>query len=441
MSKLITELKYKKAEIAPSGGGKSIDISNSIVMFSYYEDILSPCVTGKLYIAASGSIYNSLPIRGGEKVEMEIEVGSGTIKFAGDTALYVYKVSDLLQEEGREFFTINLCSREALTNETARVMSKYDKAPINEHVEKILKDVLKTKKYKSENIERTANSYSFIGTIKKPFHIITWLCPKGIPSTGGATGGTTGGGGGGSGGKGIIDKKSKGTAGYLFYENQDGFNFRSIDSLVNKTKSQVNSTSLENITTYTYSQVIQAGTANSDVMIINYFLEKNINLMKSLRTGMYANETYFYDLYSDTVTRFTYSIKNEVKNKLGKQFPVPKDFAERPSRLLFRQSDRGITDDKFTELNGREEADMAKAFARYNLLFTQSLNISVPCNINLKVGNIIRIDFPRNDPSQTSYAEIDEEMSGLYIIREVCHHFELGQNVSSLKLIRDSYGF
>ena len=441
MSQLITNLKYKKAEIAPSGGGQSIDISNSITMFDYYEDILSPCVMGKMYIAASGSIYNTLPIRGGERVDIEIETEGGTIQFTGDTALYVYKVSDLLQEEGREFFTINLCSREALTNETSRVMSKYDKAPINEHVEKILKDVLKTKKYKSENIERTANSYSFIGTIKKPFHIITWLCPKGIPSTGGVTGGSTGGGGGDSGGKGIIDKKSRGTAGYLFYENQDGFNFRSIDTLVNKTKSQVSSTSLEDITTYTYSQVIQAGTANSDTMIINYFLEKNIDLMRALRTGMYSNETYFYDLFSDTVTRLSYSIGGEVKNKLGKKFPVPKDFATRPSRLLFRQSDRGITDDKPTESNGREDGDMAKSFARYNLLFTQSLNISVPCNINLKVGNIIRIEFPRSDPSQTSYAEVDEEMSGLYIIREVCHHFELGQNVSSLRLIRDSYGF
>lgn len=442
MSQRVVNVKYKKATISSSSGGSSIDISNGITFFDYYEDILSPCVTGKIYVSFSGSVYNTIPIRGGEKVDLEVETESGTLKFTGDKALYVYKASDLLQEEGREFFTIHVCSREALTNETSRVQAKYGKSPINEHVKKILKDVLKTSKFKDGNIERTQNSYSFIGTTKKPFHIINWLCPKGIPVSGGASGssGAGGGGGKGSGGKGIVEKKARGTAGYLFYENQEGFNFRSIDSLVEKTQSQSGSTSSEGFETYIYTQVVEAGSISSDFTIISYNFERNINLMKSLRTGMYSNETYFYDLYNDRVTNYTYSIEKEIKNKLGKKVPFPKEFGNRPSRLLFRQSDRGIIGNDHEERNGREEADMAKSFARYNLLFSQALNIVVPCNVNLQVGQIIKIEFPSNDQSSSGYMEVDREISGLYVIREVCHHFETGQNHSSLKLMRDSYG-
>ena len=39
--------------------------------------------------------------------------------------------------------------------------------------------------------------------------------------------------------------------------------------------------------------------------------------------------------------------------------------------------------DDNVEGSGRSDADMPKPFSRYTLLFQQSLNINVPCNINL----------------------------------------------------------
>ena len=87
--------------------------------------------------------------------------------------------------------------------------------------------------------------------------------------------------------------------------------------------------------------------------------------------------------------------------------------------------------------SGRDTADMAKSFSRYNLLFTQALNILVPCNLNLKVGNVIKCEFPRVQEGQSR--EIDLSLSGCYIIKEVRHHIEVGEVTTSLKLIRESY--
>ena len=99
------------------------------------------------------------------------------------------------------------------------------------------------------------------------------------------------------------------------------------------------------------------------------------------------------------------------------------------------------------EGSGRSDADMAKAFSRYTLLFQQSLNITVPCNIGLRVGGLIYIECPDVGPTDATATEmadkmVDPEVSGLYLIRAVRHHFELGEgsNVTSLNLIRDSYG-
>jgi hypothetical protein len=91
-----------------------------------------------------------------------------------------------------------------------------------------------------------------------------------------------------------------------------------------------------------------------------------------------------------------------------------------------------------TSTTGRSPADQAKSLARYNLLFTQALNILIPCNIKLKVGDIIYCQFP--EMGQGGSKEIDPQTSGYYLIRELRHHFSANQNTTSLKLMRDSYG-
>ena len=110
------------------------------------------------------------------------------------------------------------------------------------------------------------------------------------------------------------------------------------------------------------------------------------------------------------------------------------------SRVLVRTADVGILDvEGEKEDAGRDVADMAKSFSRYNLLFTQSLNIMVPMNVNLKSGDVIKVVL-QNATSQKDTPESDEKKSGNYLIKELRHHFEANKMVTSLKLVRDSYG-
>jgi len=404
-------------------GSTTVDVTNSCLFFDYFEDILSPCVTAIAQLMNSSSLFNILPIRGGEKVTISVDTAFG--EFVLDD-LYVYKVSNLDAQHSNEMFTLNLVSREGLTNETSRCETIY-RGNLQTTVTKILKDDLKTKKYKSENIEGTSNDYSFIGNNRKPFHVLTWLGPKAVPANG-QNSGTSG-------------EEARGTAGFLFYENKDGFNFRSIDSLVSSTKIQINSADKENIPYYLFTQVIEENQTKTNFNILNYNYEKNIDLMKALRVGMYVNKTYFYDLYSNTLDIYKYKVKDQVKSKLGgaESIAVSDEFGDSISRIMVRTSDRGgLKPDGSLSDKLRSGADMAMSYSRYNLLFTQALNMVVPCNVNLKVGGIIHAEFPRIDRSTNMTS--DEEQSGYYLIKELRHHFEGGQMVTSLRLIRDSYG-
>lgn len=404
-------------------GKTTVDITNSCLFFDYFEDILSPCITATAQIINSSSLFNILPIRGGEKVTISVDTLFG--EFVIDD-LYVYKVSGLDAPKMSERFTLNLVSREGLTNETSRCQRVY-RGNLQTTVTKILKDDLKTKKYKSENIEATSNDYSFIGNNRKPFHVLTWLGPKAVPANGQISG--------------TAGEEAKGTAGFLFYENKDGFNFRSIDSLVSSTKIQNNSADKENIPYYVHTPSIEANKIESNYKILNYNYEKNIDLMKSLRVGMYVNKTYFYDLYTNTLDLYTYKVKDQVKNKLGgaESIVVSQEFGDSISRIMVRTADRGaLNPDGSVGDKLRSGADMAMSYSRYNLLFTQALNMVVPCNVNLRVGGVIHAEFQRID--RTDQKEADEEQSGYYLIKELRHHFEGGQMITSLRLIRDSYG-
>ena len=427
MAIAVSGLRYQSVTIASLDGTKRIDITNSILGIDYYEDILSPCITMTIDLMNAYSIFNGLPIRGGESVAMEIETVFGNFRLDGEKAMFVTKLSGLDAQRKSESFTLHLTSKEALQNETVRCCEKYNNANINTHVEDILKKVLQTTKI--GQIEQTSNTYSFIGNNKKPFHILTWLGPKSISAH--SKSGNSG-------------KEAKGTSGFLFYENIDGFNFRSIDSLVSNTQIQNSSSDKENIPKYTFDGIgaIQANDLSNNFKILNYNYEKNIDLMKSLRVGMYVNKTYFYNMYTQELDIYKYRLKDELGDKtLGgnESIAISEQFGDSITRILVRASDHGILDSKGTfAQSGRDNADMSKSFSRYNLLFTQALNINIPCNVKLKAGDIIYAQFPQMESAQTG--EVDKEQSGNYLIKELRHHFSPNEMLTSLRLVRDSYG-
>ena len=435
MSLAANSLKANAFEIQSLDGKTTIDLagSSSILFLDYFEDLLSPCVTMIIQVMNSTSLMNLLPIRGGEKVSLSVTTAFGDLAFEGNNSLYVFKVTDVIADSTSEGFTLHLVSRETITNETTRCVRRYD-GKINESVKSILKNVLLTEKFKEENIQDVANTYTFIGNMKKPFNILTWLCPKSLPSQNSSK-------------TSEVDKKgiAKGVAGFLFYENIEGFNFKSIESLVSRTN--IGTANVKDIPRYTYTQVIDHNSTQNEFKILNYQIEKNSDLIRSLRIGMYSNLTYFYNIFSNKLSIYQYNLKDEIKNasKLGTNdtIPVSEELGTSVSRILFRTSDIGVMDNDYTgktfnDSQQRDIADMAKSASRYNILFTQSLNMIVPCNVKLKVGDVIYAEFPRIERSNTK--RVDDEQSGLYLIKELRHHMEPGTVVTTLRLIRDSYG-
>ena len=422
MASVIEVLNYNAVIISTLDGSNQIDLTNAITESDYYEDLFSPSVMMTIDIAASFPVLEKLPIVGGEAVLFDVETASGQFIRDKEFAMYVHKISNINTSASQESFRLHLCSMEYLTNETSRVQRKFQKMPIENHVIKIIREYLHQNKQNPKVtggvFDKTANSYSFIGTVKKPFNVLTWLAPKGIPSD--SKSGTDG-------------TKAKGTSGFLFFENSKGYNFRSINNLVKQNASY----------TYSTNDAIQANSPNNAYVILDHVFNRVNDLKESLTLGTYSNVTYFYDVYQNRVDGIVYNISDEVNSKslLGSEGVAKSElFGSRVSRILVRTADVGILDTEGEKEDaGRDVADMAKSFSRYNLLFTQSLNIMVPMNVNLKSGDVIKVVLQGATSGKES-PEADEKKSGNYLIKELRHHFEANKMVTSLKLVRDSYG-
>jgi hypothetical protein len=429
---------YEELILESNDQKRTVDIRTGTVSIDYYEDIFSPSITAKIQVGNTGdsiqaqdnegnatgsfqSIYNGLPLRGGERVSLKIAGNSKTnpgLDFATDEKdyLYVSSISNVISESQKEFFELNLVSREAITNETVRVPKKFPTSQsIDESVRSIITEYLKTDKI--DAIDKTQNKYGFIGNLRKPFTVLVWLASKGVPES----------------------SKKDATAGYVFFQTQDGFSFRSIDNLISQPSKA----------TYIYSDVNQTGyERDNDFSILQYTTNRNQNLIEKLRLGTYSSYRIVYDPLNFTFKESTFKLENYVGESanLGQALELPEiandsnqKLGDLPTRILSQVLDIGTVDkDISKDSNADPSKYQSQAIMRYNVLFTQTLSMTVPSNTNLRAGDIITCNFPKI--SREDGATYDDEQSGLYMIKELCHHFDTEGSYTSMTLIRDTFG-
>jgi hypothetical protein len=405
--------------------GKFIDLKRTVASIEYAENILSPVVYVSMVLLNTSGIISNLKLKGGEKVRLNITQEATNKKILFDeekTIFYISRIGNSTTQGTKELLILELVPREILTNETARVFRRYDQT-IDKTIDQILKKELNTTRFKSSNIDPTVNSYSFMGNARKPFTVITWLLPKGIPQTPSGSSGT-----------------EKGTAGYLFYENANGYNYKSVDALFFPGR--------QSSATYFYSETtLKPADSRANFKILNTpVFNKNVDILDNLRIGMYSSLNYFLDMNERKfyVNRYklseSYKIMNHSSSKDSSPI-IPDGLQDSPSRLMVRMLDSG----QMNKAGKLETPDnrmkyQAQSVSRYNLLFSQTLNITIPLNLKLSVGDVIELEFPNITKDKTQQGLKDNRKSGKYLISKLKHSFEDVKGLTGLELLRDSYG-
>ena len=225
-------------------GSKPFDATIGVVRFDYFEDIESPTIFASLVIGeeSMNNMISEIPLQGGEAVEIKlttkVDQTEHTYQFT------IYKIYSRYIVDRFQTYTLGLVSKEALANEMLKMGIVLKGLP-SQIVTNLLKQNIGT--LKDVFVDKALNMVKFQPGKKTPFSIIETLKMKTICEEGNSVVKKDG-----SsktninsssssdievqkdGGIGTVsghENQMKGSAGYLFWENKAGYNFRSMDQL------------------------------------------------------------------------------------------------------------------------------------------------------------------------------------------------------------------
>ena len=412
----------KKCVLLPSKGEESSlkeeqNITAGVTAVDYFESIERPSIFLSVRFIDVDQLIGRLGVTGGEFVDLTVIYGDEENEFKiteKDHQLILNGVKDITTEFNKQTATLEFISVENYIDETARVNKKYT-GNISDTVFELLvgdkkgiqtkKTLFGPKKTDDGSEDRATNSYSFVGNLKHPFEVIQGLCAKA--------------------------QSAKDNFGFLFYENLDGYHFRSIKNLLEQDAIEYKQSD-KNIGT--------------DAIILHSNFSETNDIGTNLRMGMYANRTLYIDIENQTLKEVDFKVENL---KLSNPPKLVNKLETYPTLLMVKASDVGVSqkgsDKKDTQPATELDEYRNKSYIRNNLLFSQTLQIAIPLNANLRVGLMLDVKFPLKqgtdgEENVDKYgSDKTDDPSGKYLIAELRHLIGGGKSETQLKLVRDVF--
>ena len=177
-----------KFEITNTKSGKSVNATQLISQFSYFESIIKPAVTLNIIVVETGnsvdkngksvSLLDGLPLRGCEEVEIEFTDKNNPPNKISLSNLHINGIGNIIQDGQKTLYNLHICSKEYLMNNSIFVSKCYT-GKISETVTKILKDELKVS---NVFVDETINEEKVYGLQSHPLELCTTLAKRSIPN-------------------------------------------------------------------------------------------------------------------------------------------------------------------------------------------------------------------------------------------------------------------
>ena len=430
--------------------------------FQYYEDIMWPSYAATMVIEDSAeNIISNMPIQGFEKVVIEVddltETGENNGRYTYE--FRVWNISNRINVSRRQVYTLSLLSREGLRNEGI-VVNKKLSGTTSGIAKKILDEYLDVE-HTNMDLEASTKNIVILPTKKSPYTVIKSLLPKTISEKISKNIETANNSDDASDNKSDVSDseatKGTGTAGYLFFQTNRGFVFRSIDSLISTDKDKFNGKPVVGSPFYWQPAKLNNPSLNRIQEIV---FGQEFDMIKKLREGHFSSVVCSFNINTLTYKEQKYSLKDTWNDMahLGSQTILPKgqrELSEFPTRVMSTILDNEVfnQDPKIASVEDGGDGShryqdlqlhyLSQGLARAGLLFNQQLTISITGHLELCAGDKIEIKIPDQSAEAAKETAYDTEHSGTYLIKQVNHQFNMGDSrtvYTVLDLIRDSQG-
>lgn len=431
------KFEYVEASLTPIDESPKT-ITSNVLEFTYTESIFAPFVCGNIVFQDSDeNLVGTLPIQGGEKVSIKIKDPNDEIV---EYNFILWAIKDRTTKDRVQIYNMKVISEEAVTNESVKITRQL-KGNIQTIANNVLKNELKTTK--EVYAESSKFNINLVPGRSTPFSVLQRIAAKGVSGKVNTTSG---------GSRSAAEagaQQIKGTAGYFFYENKNGYFFESID----KTCSSGGVYGGRPIIGDYYYDPNQSDNGKK---ILSFGFENEIDIMKKMRLGAYSSMVCYYNMSTGKYEEYQWSLTDTFKNmsKLGTQSKLGKyqeQASKKPTRIMsmvldhetWYNGEEATEDGENTEYPDFVKYYLSQSIGRLSILASQRMTIGVPGDPMLVVGEKINVYLPNTVPGEERKKKSwDEENSGTYLISKVEHTYssENAQVITKLELIRDSLG-
>ncbi len=390
-----------KALSIVTSDGTVVDITQLAVEISIFEDIFAPCVTGTILMGDALDLISNFKLQGNEWIILEIDkpgLGSPYKKF-----FRIYKIAERSIGTTIQNYLIHFTSEEMVLSLQYLISKSYKGMPITNMVKDILKNKLAVLDTKINVLDKSDGVYSLIIPRMNPFEAIEWLTSRAYDSDGSL---------------------------FLFYENKDGYNFRSYKNIINQPIYQ----------TYYQRPKTNSFEPGLNVNSVNYLkINQDFDLLQSGRYGAYASGLVVYDLVDHKLTPYSYSFKDF--QILNSNLPI-NDTKNRLNDTVFNTYDLMFkfypTVDSDPNINPYQPHKWLNPKAmKLAQLHTFRMTVTIPFDVLMKVGNIVEVEIPEAVPKDKK-KRVNQARTGKYLVSAVHHTMIHDSATTVMELLSDS---
>lgn len=397
--------------------GTEFSIINQIINLQIFEDIYSPFITGTITIKDSLDLINNVPLIGQEL--LNIDISTPSIKDKGgriNCQFFLYKIKNReFTGDKNTIYELDFISKEAIVDSNTKLSKKY-KGKISDIAVSILTDQeVQFDDTKLLLIEETVNETAFVSNFWSPVKNMNFLADSAI--------------------------NDNNSPSYLFFENRDGFNFASLDTLV----SSPLVTQDFNYNSFTRHIHNTGATRDIDLdfkRIHTINVKDGVDTLKRIHSGFMASVLITTDIVTKTYNEKYHNalIGHEAAKHLN-AFPlVNYNFVINPGAKIVVEPKAAQT------FLGYEDATNTDYLQRRLYEINEKndfiLTIEVAGRLDYTVGQVVTVDLIQVRPirKEESKDEIKDKIySGRYLITAINHMITRERHECSIELAKDSY--
>ena len=393
----------------------SAELSGLVTQLSIFESIYNNCMFGNIKIQdGTGFVEgNGIVGSGVEEVHFELlTINTGTAKTANlEKDFRINSISGGIKNPKFTEYDIGIASKYLFINNKKKISRSYLKMTASEIVSDVGANILEFGSHgiwTDLKLTPTLHEKNTVVPNWNPFQLINFLARNSV--------------------------SADGASDYLFFENNDGFKFQTIDEL--KAGDIKRFLTLKNMPVKMIDDI--KGFSVDDAMMENYVEQSRFNLSNGQMNGTYGGSILTHNILEKKLEEFTVEYDAEkhkiVAEGIGLNGPPGAPFTDfnvwqhtgfMSSNYLYAIHDKG-------EYSHYPWHDMKKAELRSNLI-----KFDIPGDSNIFAGDILQLRIPTH--IHTHDIPEDQYLTGNWLVTAIHHKISPSGYTQTLECMKDGF--